>query len=200
MDTPGRCIAGNDVFDIIRGVVGIDDTHYWNPELGRFQYGDFFVTDIDNKQDIGQSAHFLDSAQGLLKLFLLARQIQDFLFADLFIIVAGRHVLKLLETLDRGAHGTEVGQHAAQPAMVDEWHTAAQGFFLDRLAGGALGADKHDFAFLRCNLAEIVNRVAAQGHGLLEIDDVNLVALAENKGSHFGIPETGLVPKMHARF
>jgi hypothetical protein len=35
---------------------------------------------------------------------------------------------------------------------------------------------------------------------LLEIDDVDLVALAKNEGRHLGVPETGLVAEMHARF
>jgi hypothetical protein len=35
---------------------------------------------------------------------------------------------------------------------------------------------------------------------LLEINDVDLIALAEDELGHLGIPKTGLVSKMDARF
>ena len=46
------------------------------------------------------------------------------------------------------------------------------------------------------------NSVASlvQRQRLLEIDDVDLVALSEDELRHLRVPEAGLVPKMHARF
>ncbi len=126
--------------------------------------------------------------------------LQNFFLVDLLVILAFRHLSKVFETLDRSAYSAEVSQHTAQPAVIDKRHTTTPGFFTNRFAGSTLGADKHDFTFFGSDLAEVIHRVLAQGHGLLEIDDMDLVALAENKGSHFGVPETGLVTEMHARF
>ena len=39
-----------------------------------------------------------------------------------------------------------------------------------------------------------------QRQRLLEIDDVDLVALAEDEGRHLRVPEPGLVSEMHAGF
>ena len=35
---------------------------------------------------------------------------------------------------------------------------------------------------------------------MLEVDDVNLVAMTKNERRHFRIPEAGLVPKVNAGF
>ena len=54
--------------------------------------------------------------------------------------------LHVLQTLDRGLDGLEVGQHAAEPAGVDERHAGAAGFGSHDLAGLALGTDHQDRA------------------------------------------------------
>ena len=110
------------------------------------------------------------------------------------------HFLQFFQPFDRGANSTKIGQHTTQPAVIDKRHTTTLGFFPDRIARGTLGTNEQNLALFRSNLAQVINRILAQWHGLFEIDNMNFVALTEDKGSHFGVPETGLVTEMHARF
>jgi len=112
--------------------------------------------------------------------------------------VLGRlHVLQLLQrALDR----LEVGHHAAQPALVDEGHAAALGFQCDDLARLALGADHQDGAAARRQLADELHRVLEERLRLLEVDDVDLVAMAVDVRGHLGIPEARLVSEMDTGF
>ena len=52
-------------------------------------------------------------------------------------------LLELLEALEPLVHGLEVGEHAAQPALVDVGHADAGRLLGDRLLGLLLGADEH---------------------------------------------------------
>ena len=94
----------------------------------------------------------------------------------------------------------EVGQHAAQPAVVDVRAAGAERFFLDDLARLALGADEQDTALVGSQLAHEFHRVLVHDQGFFQVDDMNLVAMAENVRGHLGVPETGLVSEMDARF
>jgi hypothetical protein len=84
--------------------------------------------------------------------------------------------------------------------VIDERRTGAQRFLADDLARLALGADKQDAALVRCQLAHELHSFLVHGQGLLEIDDVDLVAMAEDKRGHLGIPVTGLVPEVNSGF
>jgi hypothetical protein len=93
----------------------------------------------------GRAVHVLDAADVLLELFHLAGEHQLLFLAHGFEagFLLGLHVL---QALDGGLDGLEVGQHAAQPALVDVGHAGALGFHGDGLAGLALGADHEDGA------------------------------------------------------
>jgi hypothetical protein len=107
-------------------------------------------------------------------------------------------VLQILEALDGQLERLEVGHHAAQPAVIDIGHAATLGFLGDDLARLALGADEQDGALLGRHLADESHRLLVLGQGLFEVDDVDLVAMAENERGHLGVPETGLVAEMNA--
>ena len=93
--------------------------------------GDFLMPGIDDEHRVRQAVHILDATQAALQLFLLATQGERLLFIKARVHRAvGVHRLQLLEALDRLLDGLEVGQHATQPAMVDEGHVAALGLFL----------------------------------------------------------------------
>jgi methionyl aminopeptidase len=49
------------------------------------------------------------------------------------------------------------------------------------------------------HLAQESHRLLVLDQGLFEVDDVDLVAMAEDEGSHLGVPETGLVTEMDTR-
>jgi hypothetical protein len=45
-----------------------------------------------------------------------------------------------------------------------------------------------------------VRSLRVQRLGLLQVDDVDLVTLAEDEGGHLRVPEAGLMSEMDARF
>jgi hypothetical protein len=73
--------------------------------------------------------HFLHAAEILLKLCDLAQVLHDFLLGQHIEGAVFLHLLQLMQTVHAGAHGLEVGQHAAQPAGVDIVHADAGGLF-----------------------------------------------------------------------
>ncbi|MPN49126.1 hypothetical protein SDC9_196739 [bioreactor metagenome] len=108
--------------------------------------------------------------------------------------------LHVLQTLDGGLHGLEVGQHAAQPTLVDKRHACALGFFSQDFAGLTLRADHQDGATVGRQLLGELLSFLEQRQGLFQVDDVNLVAVTEDVLSHLGVPEAGLVTKVDTGF
>jgi len=78
-------------------------------------------------------------------------------------------------------------------------HSGPLGLALHAVSRGPLGAHEQDAAAVGDHLANEFRCLVVEGQGLLEIDNVYLVALAKDERSHLRIPETGLVPKVHPR-
>src|SRR6185369_17508368 len=77
---------------------------------------------------------------------------------------------------------------------------ALLGVAADGVLGLLLGADEqHRAAVGRQVTHEVVGGLDA-GQRLLEIDDVDAVALAEDETLHLGVPTAGLVPEVHTGF
>ena len=77
---------------------------------------------------------------------------------------------------------------------------ATLGGLRDRARGLPLGADEEDAPAPGSHVAQRDQRLVEQRHGLLQIDDVNAVARAEQVGAHLRVPTPGLVSEMHAGF
>ena len=82
--------------------------------------------------------------------------------------------------------------------MIDEGHAGALCFLGDDFTRLALGADKQDGAAVGREFLNVLHRVLIHRQGLFEVDDVNLVALAEDEVRHLRIPVSRLVPEMDA--
>ena len=137
------------------------------------------------------------TAEGLAQLVLLTLEVQQFLLGQ---AAAGGvrqiHALEFLETLDPFGDGVEVGEHATQPALVDVGHADTLGLLGHGGLGLLLGPDEQDVAAASDDLLdEVVGGVDALD-GLLEVDDVDAVALGEDEALHLGVPATGLVPEV----
>ena len=108
------------------------------------------------------------------------------------------HVLELAQTRDALLDRREVGQRAAEPALVDEERAGALGLFANDVLRLLLGADEqNDFALARHLLDDFVG-FAQLLHGEREIDDVDAVALLEDERLHLGVPAAGLVAEVDA--
>src|SRR5262249_21041914 len=112
----------------------------------------------------------------------------------------GGHVIELFQTLHRFLDGDPVGEQSAQPALVDVEHAALLRLFGDCVLRLTLSAhEEHDAAVSRQILHKL-RRLLEHLQRLLQIDDVDTVALSEDEFLHLGIPALGLMPEVDARF
>ena len=101
--------------------------------------------------------------------------------------------------IDRG-NRLEVGQHAAEPAVIDVILAAALGSFGDRLLRLALGADQQHPAAAGDGVADRLQALMQHRHRLFEVDDVDAVAGAEDVGRHLRVPAPRVMAEMDAGF
>ena len=105
-------------------------------------------------------------------------------------------VTQLVQPLDALGDGLEVGEQTTQPALVDVRHAAGLRGLLDRVAGLLLRAhEQHGAAASREVAGEFLG-VVQQTVGLLQVDDVDAVALAEDEAAHLGVPAARLVAEV----
>ena len=101
-----------------------------------------------------------------------------------------------ISVLKAQRNGAEVRQHSAEPTLVDIRHSAT----ICGLANGVLGLllrsdEEHVAAVGHEVTKEVVGRVDAIQR-LVEINDVNSVALTEDEAAHFWVPASGLVAEV----
>ena len=147
----------------------------------------------------GRAAHLADTAERLVQLVALAAHLEQLLLGA----AAAGHVVEvdlveLLEAVDPLVHRLEVGEHAAQPALVDVGHPDAGRLLGDRLLGLLLGAHEHHGAALGDGLLDEGVRAVDVGQRLLQVDDVDAVALGHDEALHLRVPATGLVSEVDA--
>lgn len=95
-------------------------------------------------------------------------------------------------------HGGEVGEHATQPALVHVGHADAGRLFGDGLLSLLFGADEHDRTTVGDGLLDELVRLVDVGQRLLQVDDVDAIAVGEDEPLHLGVPTSGLVPEVRA--
>ena len=125
--------------------------------------------------------------------------LHDFLLGQHIEGAVGLHGLQLVQPVHAGAHGLEVGHHAAQPPGVHIELAAAGGLLADGLLGLLLGAhEQQGLAVLRQGADEVIGLLQL-ADGLLQVHDIDAVALRVDIGSHLGVPTAGLVTEVDAR-
>src|SRR5690606_29443518 len=144
-------------------------------------------------------AHILDTANGALKLVALAGQVQDFLLGQTTRFT-GKQIIEFAQTADRVRDRLPVGQHAAKPTMVDVVLRALLCRLSDRLGGLTLRADKKHAATGSNHVTHCDERLMKQRNGLREVDDVDIVTIAEEELLHLRVPAVGLVTKVNTSF
>ena len=154
---------------------------------------------VHHPQRARRPGHVLDAAEGAVELVPLAAQVQEFLLGH----PRARDVLEVdlvefLEPLQALVDGGEVGQHAAQPALVDERHSHPAGLLGDGLLRLLLGADVEDGPAVGDGLLDELVGAVDEIQRLLQVDDVDAVALGEDEALHLRVPAPGLVPEVDA--
>ena len=191
-------VAGNRVGDARRIAVGVDDGDDGNRELLRLGDGDALLARIDDEDRRRQAVQLLDADQRFLQLGPLPVQPERFLLGEPVDLARLAHLVQALEVVDRLADRREVREGPAEPALVDVEHAAAGGFLGDRVLRLLLGADEQHRAALGGQVAGEEIRLAELLERLLQVDDVDAVALPEDVLGHLRVPALGLVAEVDA--
>jgi len=108
--------------------------------------------------------------------------------------------LQVTQIADARLDCLEVGKHAAQPAMIHIEHPTALGLFRHSFLGLFLGAYEKDSVTIGGKLFHKLVRLIETPYCLLQIDDMDAIAIHKDEGLHFGVPATGLMSEVYARF
>ena len=195
----GVVVARDREVDQVGVAVGVEDADDRDPQLAGLLDGEVLLVGVDDPDGGRRAAHLADAAERLVELVALAAHLQQLLLGA---AAAGDVVevdlVELLEAVDPLVHGLEVGEHAAQPALVDVGHPDAGRLLGDGLLGLLLGADEHHGAALGDGLLDEGVGAVDVGQRLLQVDDVDAVALGHDEALHLRVPATGLVPEVDA--
>ncbi len=113
-------------------------------------------------------------------------------------LALGLEAFEVVQAADAEVDGLEVGEQAAEPAVVDVGHAGGQGDVADDVAGLLLGADEqHGPAAVGEGAGELAGLLEQDG-GLEQVDDVDAAALAMDEAAHLGVPAARLVAEMDA--
>ena len=196
----GVVVARDGELDDIGVDVGVDNSNHGDLQLVGLGHRDVLLLGVQDEDAVGALGHVADAAQVLLQLLELARQQQRFLLRHGLELASGAHALVLLHLGDALGDGLEVGEHATEPTLVDVVHAALLGVAAHGILRLLLGADEEDRAALGGQVAnEVVCGFDAR-HRLVEVDDVDAVALTEDETLHLRVPPTGLVPEVDTGF
>src|SRR5690606_9098835 len=192
----GVIISGDREVDTVGVAVGVDHADDRNAQVVGFGDGNTLVVHIDHEQRIRQAAHVLDTPDAALKLLFGTTQHQCFFLGQTVestVLLLGCQVA---QALDRATDGFVVGQHAAEPAVINIRHASALRLLLDDLASSTLGAYEQYLLLARGEILDLVQRGIHSRYGVFEVDDMNLVAGAEDELLHFRVPVAGLVTEV----
>ena len=95
-------------------------------------------------------------------------------------------------------HRLEVGQHSTEPALVDVGHSNPLRLRGDSFLGLLLRTDEQDRAAVRNGLLDELEGVVEISECLIQVDDVDAVAVGEDEPLHLGVPAAGLVSEVDA--
>src|SRR5690625_3827826 len=159
---------------------------------------DVLLVGVNNPQCGWSLGHLCDAAENALQLGALAGQHENFLLgAALVAVLSLVHCLKFLHALQTLGDSLEVGQHATQPTVDDVRHVNAGCLFSNCFRSLLLGTNEQDGTAVSNGFLDELECFIDVGQGLLQVNDVDAVTIGEDVTTHFWVPTTGLVTKVH---
>ena len=155
---------------------------------------------VEHEDGVGRLLQTAHTTEVALQLDHLALQEKRFLLDHHFEFARRLHALVLEHLVDALAHRLEVREHAAKPTLVHVGHAALVGVALDRILSLLLGADEQDVSTTGDEITDVPVGRLDSTERLLEVDDVDAGALAENETLHFRVPTAGLVAEVCSGF
>ena len=167
------------------------------PEPLGLAQGDDLGLEVGDEDRVGNALHVADAPEVHLELLALALGRDPLARGEQLERAALRPLGQLMQPADSLRERLVVGQEAPQPALVDVRHPRPLGGLLHGVARLLLRADEEDRAATPGEVRRVLLRLGEQRRRLLQIDDVDPAALAEDVPAHAGVPTTGLVTEVH---
>ena len=192
----GVVVAGDHVVHDVGVTVGVDHGDQRDAELVGLGHRDVLLLRVEHEDGVGLAIEVPDAVQVPQELVQLPGVHQGFLLGHGVELAGVALALQLGHLGDPLGDGLEVGEHAAQPALVDVGHVAGQGVGLDGVGGLLLGPDEEQVPALGGHVPDELVRDPHPVERLLEIDDVDPLALPVQEALHLGVPAPGLVSEV----
>src|SRR5947208_174010 len=196
----GVVITGNRIIDKLRIAVCIHDGDNGNFQPSGFRHGVVLAFDVHDKHGWRITIHGADAVEVLMQPGRFPSE-HGLLLFDVVVDRAVRfHLFNLFETTDGTLDGLQIGKRAAEPALGHVKLAALLSRLLDRVLRLLFRANEQYPAAFADGLMEKTARGFELSEGLAEVDDVDTVAGIKDERSHLGVPTTGLVSEVDARF
>ena len=191
-------VAGDHEVDAVGVAVGVDQADDRDAQALRLFDGDLLGFQVDHEHRVGHALHVLDAAEVRAQLRQIGLRGHPLARRQQRQLALGLVAFEVVQAADALVDRLEVGQQAAEPAVVDVRHVGRLGDLLDRVARLLLGADEQDRAAAVGERAGELLRLREQRLRLEQIDDVDAAALAIDEAAHLGVPAARLVAEVNA--
>ena len=115
-------VAGDHVVDPVGVAVGVDQPDDRDPQALRLAHRDRLGLQVDHEHRVGQALHVLDAAEVRAQLLEVGLRGHPLAGGQQLKLALGLVALEVVQPLDPQRDRLEVGQQAAEPAMVDVRH------------------------------------------------------------------------------
>jgi hypothetical protein len=192
----GVVVARDHEVGLVGVAVRVDERDHRQAEPPGLAHGQLLLPQVDDEDGVRLLAHVRHAAEVRLELLELALHRDPLLGRKQVELALVAEAAQLVQVLDPLGDRAPVRQQAAEPAVVDERHARALGLLLDRVLRLLLRADEQDGAPALAEVADEALRLLDALEGLLEVDDVDAAALAEDETAHLRVPAARLVAEV----
>ena len=147
-----------------------------------------FLAHVNHEEGSGQAIEVGDRTEVLLKLGTLAADLEDFTLGEVGESAICGELVDVSHLLHRLADSGEVGEHTTGPALSNVRHIDSCGLLGNSQFGLFLSSYKKDATTRLCDFFERFSSFVNFSNSLVEVNDVDTVALHEDVRSHSGIP------------
>ena len=143
-----------------------------------------------------QAGEVGDRTQVLLQFLALTYDLQFLALRDVVERTVVHHLVDLAHFLHSLTDGGEIGEHTTCPTLGDVRHAYFLSVLCDNFLCLLLRTNEQHLAATAYDTLQRLSCFFYLQHGLVQVDDVNAIALHVDVGSHSGIPLTFEVAKM----
>ena len=181
-------VCGDYEVDVVGVAVCINDTEHGNTQAVCLTHGNLLLQYVNDEECRGQAVEVGDRTEVLLELSTLAAYLQDLTLGEVAESTVGNELIDVAHLLHSLADCGEVGEHAAGPALDNVGHAYGSSEVGNALLGLFLGSDKEDLLTALGNLLQSFSSFVNLSNSLVQVEDMNAVALHEDVRSHSGVP------------